>query len=37
MCRVEKAPWVKVMPERWDEGAALDPEGSESQREVVRK
>lgn len=27
--------WVKTVPGRWGEGSELDPEGSESQREVV--
>ena len=26
-----------MMPDRWDEGTVLGPEGSESQREVVRE
>lgn len=32
---LRRGSWVKTGPERWGEGSDLDPEASESQREVV--
>ena len=29
--------WVNMTLERWDRGTGFDPEGSESQRKVVRE
>lgn len=34
---LRRVSWVKTMSERWGEGTELDPEGTESQRKVVRE